>query len=110
MRRRNHLGGYCLGAVALMLSLGLGCASSKPPQQGRSEPIVLVVMDPLAKELACACVKGYGQRDYRKLGAHLQAALGRAVAVEFSDDLAETLTAVGKTRELILIGDRSLVT
>ena len=37
MRRRNHLGGYCLGAVALMLSLGLGCASSKSPQQGRSE-------------------------------------------------------------------------
>src|SRR5436190_23748256 len=87
MRRRNHLGGYCLGAVALMLSLGLGCASSKPPQQGRSEPIVLVVMDPLAKELACACVKGYGQRDYRKLAAHLQKAVKQQVKVEFRTTL-----------------------
>src|SRR5688500_2009501 len=113
MRGRNHLGGYRLGAVALMLSLGLGCASSespKSPQQGRSEPIVLVVMDPLAKELACACVEGFGQRDYRKLAAYLKTALDRDVVVEFSDDLAETLAVVGQGREVIVVGERSLVT
>src|SRR5688500_7233736 len=112
MRGRNHLGGYRLGAVALMLSLGLGCASSespKSPQQGRSEPIVLVVMDPLARELACACVEGFGQRDYRKLAAYLQAGLKREVAIEFSDDLAETLAVVGPKREVIIVGERSLV-
>src|SRR5688572_5949737 len=115
MRQRNHSGGYCLGAMALLLSLGVGCASTestKSPQQAPpkpAEPIVLVVMDPLAKELACACVEGFGQRDYRKLAAHLQAAVGRAVAVEFSDDLADTLAVVGAEREVIVVGERSLV-
>src|SRR5438046_7944347 len=108
MRRRNHFGGYCLGAVALMLSLGLGCAFSKPLQQGRSEPIVLVVMDPLAKELACACVKGYGQRDYRKLAARLEKALKQRIAIEFSDDLAESLVGLPEGGEVIVIGDQSL--
>ncbi len=115
MRRGNYLADYCLSAVALMLSLALGCASTDSPkavQQGRADqtqPIVLVVMDPLAKELACACVEGFGQRDYRKLAAHLQSGLKRDVAIEFSDDLAETLTFVGQAREVIIVGDRSLV-
>jgi outer membrane protein assembly factor BamB/ABC-type phosphate/phosphonate transport system substrate-binding protein len=115
-RHRNHAGGPGLAALALVLSLAAGCASptsterARPEPAGRAEPIVLMVMDPLAKELACACVKDYGQRDYRKLAAYLQAALGRAVVVEFSDDLAETLAVVGKTREVIVVGERSLVT
>ena len=101
--------------MMLVLSLAVGCVSPTStekarPEPGRPEPIVLVVMDPLAKELACACVKDYGQRDYRKLAAYLQAGLGRAVAVEFSDNLAETLAVVGKTREVIVVGERSLVT
>jgi outer membrane protein assembly factor BamB/ABC-type phosphate/phosphonate transport system substrate-binding protein len=66
-------------------------------------------MDPLSKELACACVEGYGQRDYRKLAKYLEAGLGRAVAIEFSDDLAETLEVVGRGREVIVVGERSLV-
>ena len=112
MRHRNRGVGYCLGAVALMLSLGLGCASTespKSPQQSRAEPMVLVVMDPLAKELACACVEGFGQRDYRKLAVYLKAGLGREVVIEFSDDLGETLDVVGKGREVIVVGEQSLV-
>jgi outer membrane protein assembly factor BamB len=112
MRFRDQGVGYCLGAVALMLSLAVGCASTesaKSPEQGRPEPIVLVVMDPLSKELACACVEGFGQRDYRKLAAYLQAGLKRDVAIEFSDDLAETLSVVGQKREVIVVGDQSLV-
>src|SRR5687767_12178241 len=113
MRSRNHCLAYCLGVVALVLSLALGCASTESPkspqQKARGEPIVLVVMDPLAKELACACVEGFGQRDYRKLAAHLQKALDRNVSVEFSDDLAETLGEVGQGRQVIVVGDRSLV-
>jgi outer membrane protein assembly factor BamB/ABC-type phosphate/phosphonate transport system substrate-binding protein len=70
-------------------------------------------MDPLAKELACACVKGFGQRDYRKLAARLEKALGQRVTIDFSDDLAETLAA-GSGRnvissQVIVIGDQSLV-
>src|SRR5688572_32882003 len=115
MRQRNHSGGYCLGAMALLLSLGVGCASTestKSPQQAPpkpAEPIVLVVMDPLSKELACACVEGYGQRDYRKLAAYLKEALKRDVAIEFSDDLSETLGVVGQNREVIVVGEQSLV-
>src|SRR4051812_24687433 len=111
MRRRNLFADYCLGVVALVLLLALGCASteSKAPPPGRGEPMVLVVMDPLAKELACACVQGFGQRDYRKLAAYLQAGIKRDVVVEFSDDLAETLATVGQKREVIVVGDRSLV-
>lgn len=121
MRRRIHGAGFWLGAMALLLSLGVGCASNgsakAPEQQSRepersqpTEPIVLVVMDPLSKELACACVEGHGQRDYRKLAAYLKAGLGRDVEIEFSDDLAETLAVVGEGREVIVIGERSLVT
>lgn len=74
-----------------------------------SEPITLVVMDPLAKELACACVKGYGQRDYRKLAAQLEKGIKKQVKVEFSDDLAESLSGGSPVREVIVVGDQSLV-
>jgi outer membrane protein assembly factor BamB/ABC-type phosphate/phosphonate transport system substrate-binding protein len=73
------------------------------------ERAMLVVMDPLAKELACACVKGYGQRDYRKLAARLEANIKERLSIEFSDDLAESMVGVGPDREIIIIGDQSLV-
>jgi outer membrane protein assembly factor BamB len=68
-----------------------------------------VVIDPLAKELACACVKGHAQRDYRKLRARLQTAIKEPVGIEFSDDLAESLAEVGSGREVIVVGEQSLV-
>ena len=88
----------------LLALFGVGSARSAPP-----EPVVLVVLDPLAKELACACVKGFGQRDYRKLAAHLESALKQRVNIEFSDDLAESLAFVGPGREIIVVGEFSLV-
>jgi outer membrane protein assembly factor BamB/ABC-type phosphate/phosphonate transport system substrate-binding protein len=75
----------------------------------RREPIMLVVMDPLAKELACACVKGYGQRDYRKLADRLEAALKQPITIEFSDDLAETLALARPGQEVIVVGEQSAV-
>ena len=77
--------------------------------KSRPEPVLLVVMDPLAKELACACVKGYGQRDYRKIATRLEKALKQRVSIEFSDDLAESMAAVTPGREVIIVGDQSLV-
>ena len=35
------------------------CGGFGAPAKPVPEPLVLVVMDPLAKELACACVKGH---------------------------------------------------
>ena len=68
------------GALLLICLVASGSLAAKPPKNG-PEPILFVVMDPLARELACACVKGYGQRDYRKLAAHLETALKQQVAI-----------------------------
>ena len=97
-----------LGLLAMALLLAAGGALAKPPKSG-PEPILLVVMDPLAKELACACVKGYGQRDYRKLATRLEKAVKQHISVEFSDDLAESMAGVSPGREVIVIGVQSLV-
>ena len=93
---------FVLKVLALLLSAAF--VHGQPP-----EPVVLVVMDPLAKELACACVKGFGQRDYRKLAAKLEAPLKQRVSIEFSDDLAETLAVIGPGREVIVVGEPSRV-
>ena len=108
MRRCNQDGmnRLCLIVLAWLGVVGaFGATPKKAP-----EPVVLVVLDPLAKELACACVKGYGQRDYRKIAVRLETALKQRVGIEFSDDLAETLALLGPGREVIVIGDQSLVT
>lgn len=96
------------GVAGMVLLLAAGCALGKAHKSGQ-EPMLLVVMDPLAKELACACVKGYGQRDYRQVAAALEKALGQRVSIEFSDDLVESMAEVGARREVIIVGDRSLV-
>jgi len=92
--------------LALLLA---GCGLLGKPPKGGPEPVLLVVMDPLSKELACACVKGYAQRDYRKLAARLEKAVKQRVSIEFSDDLAETMAGVSSGREVIVAGDQSLV-
>ncbi len=95
--------------VTLALLFVAGIALGKPT---KTEPgsILLVVMDPLSKELACACIKGYAQRDYRKLAAELKSAMKQPVSVEFSDDLADSLATVKPGREIIVIGDQGVVT
>ena len=103
----NPRGALRLGAM-LVLVLGAGAVLGNPPEK-EAEPLVLIVMDPLAKELACACVKGYGQRDYRKLAARLESALRERVSIEFSDDLAESMALVSPGQEVIVAGDQSLV-
>ena len=72
-------------------------------------PLTVIVLDPLSRELACACVQGFGQRDYRKVSARLAAELKERVSIEFSDDLVDTLQLIGNANgEYVLIGDRSL--
>src|SRR5438105_878625 len=62
------------GLVAAAWLFAAGCVLGATPKLG-PEPALLVVMDPLARELACACVKGFGQRDYRKITTRLEKAL-----------------------------------
>jgi outer membrane protein assembly factor BamB len=97
-----------LSFIALPFLSDVSGAFAEAAEKG-PQPIMLVVMDPLAKELACACVKGYGQRDYRKLAARLEAALKQRVSIEFSDDLADSMAGAGPEREVVVVGDRSLV-
>src|SRR5437016_5116957 len=93
-----------LTLAVLLIASGVFGKPAKGP-----ESILFVVMDPLAKELACACVKGYAQRDYRKLAARLEKAVKQRVNIEFSDDLAESMAGVSPGREVIVVGDQSLV-
>jgi len=108
MSRWNQGRWVRLGLAVCVAALGAGVVMATPTEV-EPEPVVLVVMDPLASELACACVKGYGQRNYRKLVERFESALKVRVAIEFSDDLAETLTWVGPGREVIVVGERSVV-
>lgn len=69
--------------VALLAGL---CFSSWAFAQ-EVKPLSVVVMDPLCKRLACACVKGYAQRDYEALGKFLAMKLARPVKVSYTDSL-----------------------
>ncbi len=73
-----------------------------------AETLTVVVMDPLAAPLACACVQGYAQRDYDRLGAFLEKQLGGKVEVVYSEDLAGALRMASGGADLI-IGKQSLV-
>jgi outer membrane protein assembly factor BamB len=108
MNRRTFVGNLRLGFALLTACLVISSAFAAPPAPS-AKPLLLVVMDPLAKELACACVKGQGQRDYRKLAALLESTLKHKVAIEFTDDLADTLSLADAGPEVIVVGDRSHV-
>jgi len=70
-------------AVALSVTLLSGCRASGP--------VRVVVMDPLALQLACDCVPGYAQRRYGKLAMFLERKLGREVQVAFTENLLRVL-------------------
>jgi len=42
--------------------------AEESPSDPAESPIRILVIDPLAAPLSCACVKGLGQRDYSALG------------------------------------------
>jgi len=89
--------------LSVMLLLGGGIVQA-------ADALTIVVMDPLSRELACDCVKGYAQRNYNELGAYLQRTLGIPVEVLFGEDLAsiKTKLRVGAEPGLI-IGKSSVV-
>src|SRR5947209_8768828 len=71
--------GILMRRTLLLLALaGLVALGSLAPASAddadtptKSDDVVLIVMDPMALELSCPCVKGYAQRNYNKLGAFL---------------------------------------
>lgn len=103
--------GLLLSAVAIVAWSGI-LAAAEPALTLVVPALTLVIMDPLAAPLSCPCVKGYAQRDYTKLGAHLEKALGQPVAVVFGESLAKVVGTVGEGKNApadIVIGKRSVV-
>ena len=107
-------------ALATALSLTVlpvvAVAADKPAEKPDDKPVVIpenalvvVVTDPLAAPLSCPCVKGYAQRDYDKLGKHLEAKLGRAVAVVYAETLAGALTKKTGGKADLVIGKDSVI-
>ncbi len=73
-----------------------------------ADKLAVLVMDPLSKDLACDCVKGYAQRNYRVLAAHLQQKLGAEVTVHHAETLAAALKDMPQAPDII-IGKQSVV-
>lgn len=98
--------------VVLMASAAAAAeapATAIPSSSAHAAPLVMVVMDPLAKELSCPCVKGYAQREYPKLAEFLGARLGRKVEVVFSESLVTALQKTPNGRADIVFGKDSVV-
>ena len=105
-----RVGSWFLCALLALLSLGIGSnAREKPPTTSKGLPIAIIVMDPLAKELACACVVGYAQRDYHKLATYLSKELGQPTIVSFSDNLTDSISKLVPVQEVVVIAKQSIV-
>jgi outer membrane protein assembly factor BamB len=93
----------CLGCLTAVFQTVDGTEGDGPQQ------LVMVVMDPLAAQLSCPCVKGYAQRDYDALATHLAKAIGRPVRLGFGESLAVGLKAAKADRADLVIGKDSVV-
>jgi ABC-type phosphate/phosphonate transport system substrate-binding protein len=72
-------------------------------------PLTLIVMDPLSAPLSCDCVKGYAQRDYKKLASHLEKQLGRPIELFFNESLTNALDKKTKGKADLIIGKESVI-
>jgi outer membrane protein assembly factor BamB len=95
-----------------LYAVPVSVADQKPPRaeqpKVQSATLTMIVMDPLAGPLSCACVPGKGQRDYKQLAKYLEKQLGRPVAVIFEESLDLALPRA-KGKMDIVIGKRSIV-
>jgi hypothetical protein len=99
-----------LGLLALLFlaARSAGAVDAQPDAAGR-EPLMMVVMDPLALPLACPCVQGYAQRKYEKLAERLEQALRRPVKIVFNESLTAALKGDAQGRADLVIGKHSVV-
>ena len=97
-------------AIKLIVTAGLLTASMVLASDARAtdRELRIVVMDPMAAPLSCACVKGMGQRDYHSLARHLADHVGRPVKLIFEESLDLAYGRVGRNVDLI-IGKQSVV-
>ena len=98
-----------VGGLVAAVSRGEEPAATSTPAGGSTDSLVVVVMDPLAKELSCPCVQGYAQRDYHALATFLTSRLGRRVELEFSESLPKAVSRRTDGRADVVIGKHSVV-
>ena len=107
---RPHWPSFAICGLAIAMGV-MNWASRDARSEAEVEgPLVMVVMDPLAKPLSCPCVEGYAQRDYDKLAAVLEKSLRRKISVVYNDSLKAALKrkeSGGKAD--IVIGKQSVV-
>lgn len=97
--------------LALLLNSAADTRAAEKPATAVDDarPLVMVVMDPLAKELSCPCVKGYAQREYPRLAEFLAAKLGRKVEIVFSESLVTATQKSPDGRADLVVGKQSVV-
>jgi len=100
---------FALLAILTCLTIGpqqQSCHADETSENSVSS-LRLLVMDPLSKPLACACVEGFAQREYGELGSFLEDQLGIDVEVCFGESLTESLERFGAID--IVIGKDSVI-
>lgn len=73
------------------------------------EPLVMIVMDPLAKPLSCPCVQGYAQRNYDQLAEALGKEIGRPVKTVYKESLKSALESDTAGQAHLVIGKHSVI-
>ena len=104
----NRIALRWLSCLFVILVGGLVCTASATDAP-TGAPLTIIVMDPLALELSCPCVKGYAQRDYHRLAEFLQQRLKRPVELAFSESLVTALKDKTSGRADLIIGKASVV-
>ena len=90
LNRREALAAAAL-SLAVLPAVTAGEKPTDKPVVIPEKALVVIVTDPLSKDLSCPCVNDYGQRDYDKLGKYLEGKVGRSVAVVYGESLAGAL-------------------
>lgn len=100
---RGLLGLWLTRLAAVWVVCGATVASAQ------TEPITLVVMDPLAAPLSCPCVEGYAQREYQALADWVSQKTGRQVRIGFGESLSRGQESAGGFEADVVIGKDSVV-
>jgi hypothetical protein len=105
IQRRTAL----FGIAALSIGSNINHANAVEPYGPSNAEITIVVTDPLALPLACACVEGFAQRKYEKLADFLQMKLKKSVRVVWGDSIGIAKKEHGLGEKTLFIGKDSVV-
>ena len=95
--------------ISAWTCLWLGClgwmaVGSSPlrAQTATTEPLLIVVMDPLCEKLACDCVQGYAQRKYESLAKYLLAKTGKHSKLVFGESIEAALEGIDRRPDFVI--------